>query len=966
METSRRPLFVVAIAAAALFVLGACERTPRIGTDGDGPGVTVLEPSTQWQGQVPADEFAARVEQLTGAIEQLREDTGSGWVGRQDDVTGYLAQLSGGAYRGGDNEADGAAADVAAAFLSEYAQSLFGVAGDALELPDDVEPDAAGFAVLRTQQVVDEVPVVDGVLNVTVSDAEGEPRVSALLGHVFPGLDVDTEPRLSAAQARRAAARAARGDVLTEPELTVLPVGAGQLCWMMTVSGSSLGGETSVDIYFIDATSGEIAATRPTSPESATLSSTATRLASAATARAGQPAEQTQGEPVSVTGTDPYGQQVTAVGTLRPDGTVVLIDTTTPFYDPATGAGAVETYDATGLRDGDEARLPGRPVRADGGTVESADAIAAHAYSRYVTDYYLTTFGRRSWDAEGGSLQTSVHFGESTDCNAYFGLQMVYTLPCVVEGAPQSLSMVDPDVAAHELTHGVTSTSSNLLYTGQTGALNEGFSDYFGNVIGDALLGRDSNGLAESMCSGFTAETQNCHPNAEGGFTFRYMLNGATMEDYVPLLDTPLPLSFGLGLSQDNGGVHVNSAVWNNATWTIRGRLAQIDGTSMLESPRARAFDQMMYAALTRHLTPTSGFLDARAAVEAAATELAVDPVVLETTREVFDLNGICVGCAAADTGPAVPVVLDAATQKYAVVSPERYGWLSYEGVEYAGDIVTRGAGETASTRVPGADQALSLAMAGETFVSLRERDGQVLWHGDAGSAPRSLGPALADLDSQVIGVAGSPEGAAWADISRGTLAFVDPGGTVTTTQLPEAARGETFYAIATGGGAVALGSMSGVVIRWDVGAQPVVLDRGGEHPVLGIGVHGARVITTTADLERLEGRSGTIGPVFLYDGSERRQLSSDSAPFGAAVNQEYAVWAQEIGSLGGAIAETDDETYADTALYLYSFASGTTYLLFDQSGQQGFPALAGNRLVWLDSAAHGNDVFTGVIPSGL
>ena len=39
------------------------------------------------------------------------------------------------------------------------------------------------------------------------------------------------------------------------------------------------------------------------------------------------------------------------------------------------------------------------------------------------------------------------------------------------------------DVCGHEITHGLTSFTANLAYQKESGALNEGFSDIFGNSI---------------------------------------------------------------------------------------------------------------------------------------------------------------------------------------------------------------------------------------------------------------------------------------------------------------------------------------------------------------------------------------------------------------------------------------------------------------------------------------------------
>ena len=83
--------------------------------------------------------------------------------------------------------------------------------------------------------------------------------------------------------------------------------------------------------------------------------------------------------------------------------------------------------------------------------------------------------------------------------------------------------------------------------------------------------------------------------------------------------------------------MHYNSAIWNNALWSIRTRLAQIDGQAGNTSELAHAFDRAVYGALATRLTPTSGFVDARAAVEQVIIDSQLDPVVLRTAREVFD-----------------------------------------------------------------------------------------------------------------------------------------------------------------------------------------------------------------------------------------------------------------------------------------------------------------------------------------
>ena len=48
------------------------------------------------------------------------------------------------------------------------------------------------------------------------------------------------------------------------------------------------------------------------------------------------------------------------------------------------------------------------------------------------------------------------------------------------------------------------------------------------------------------------------------------MLNGNDFDDYLRVLDPGFRLQFLGYSSQDHGGVHYNSAIWNNALWSIR------------------------------------------------------------------------------------------------------------------------------------------------------------------------------------------------------------------------------------------------------------------------------------------------------------------------------------------------------------------------------------------------------------
>ncbi|WNG62985.1 peptidase M4 [Archangium gephyra] len=92
---------------------------------------------------------------------------------------------------------------------------------------------------------------------------------------------------------------------------------------------------------------------------------------------------------------------------------------------------------------------------------------------------YKTLFGRDSYDNAGAALISTVHYG-SNYVNAYWdGTQMVY-------GDGNNSDSIelgkDLDVTVHELTHAVTDTESDLIYSGESGGLNESMSDIFAGV----------------------------------------------------------------------------------------------------------------------------------------------------------------------------------------------------------------------------------------------------------------------------------------------------------------------------------------------------------------------------------------------------------------------------------------------------------------------------------------------------
>jgi Zn-dependent metalloprotease len=936
----------VPLAVLAALVLTGCDtgRTP-VAPGGD---VTTLIVSEAWMQSASEDvDVQGRLATLQHAITRLREETGTGWIGRQDDVTGYLGELSGGSWPGEPGD-----------FMDSYGPELFGLASTGLTL---AEPDATtvpGMVTTRATQELSGVPVLDGIMVFTAraGDTGSDQRLTGVHGRVFPGLEASTEPQLGARQAARLAAAASGGRAEGRPRLVVVPTRSGILTWEVTVvSDEPVGGESGFEsgTYYIDATTGEVVTVRRTN------ATVAPPMPFAGSSASRKSAAEPDPNNVEITGADPAGKELTSHG-LRVDTGVELTDTTTPAWDQGARTGGISTYDASAVKN--ESQLPGQLIVSPDPRIRDADAIAAHAYGRAVIDYYAE-MGRDSWDGKGGSVVASVNYGPDDFCNAFFSSslnppQMVYGNPCIMNGERWSTNSVYPDVTGHEMTHGVTATSAGLLYAGQSGALNESFSDYFGNIIGNRVSGTDSVAYGEARCVGITEENPLCQLNPDGSRSLRYLLNGNDFDDYLRVLNPGARLSIILGLAdQDEGGVHSNSAIWNNALWSIRTQLAKIDNQAGNDSPLAHSFDKAVYGALTTRLGPTAGFVDARAAIEQVVIDSSLDPVVLRVAREVFDANKICAGCPTVTDLAGDPVITSPQAQLDPTVSGDTIAWLDMGAGEFVGSAASQAV--TGTTPTLGEANTYDVALAGEAVIAINGDLDVVRFDPAGGSA--KLGTSTDDIGIIGRGLVGSDAGAAWAS-SADSLSFVDPSGTVTTAQVPGLA-GDTVISVGTGGGTVAAGTDGGKVFMWHpggevrqvatvTGAAATVAPYGDDVLAMGCSDTTRRYVAQcTAKLFGSDGGAFTV--------------STNATPFGAAMSGDYVVWPEATGSLQAGVAG-GASNYPETDLYVLSLETKKVYDLVPGGGQQGFPSISGHRLVWQDAAFGGDDIVTTVLPDGL
>jgi len=179
--------------------------------------------------------------------------------------------------------------------------------------------------------------------------------------------------------------------------------------------------------------------------------------------------------------------------------------------------------------------------------------VSAHWGAEATYDYYFIKHGRNSVDNAGFTLLSYVHtnlvgLGYPNNVNAFWdGSRMTYGDGDGVNYFP----LVCLDVVGHELTHGVTEFSSNLIYSYESGALNESFSDIFGNAV---EFFKENPGVE----SGFGELWRVGEDLTANHLGIRHMANPNQFSDP----DTYQGTFWATGTA-DNGGVHTNSGVQN-------------------------------------------------------------------------------------------------------------------------------------------------------------------------------------------------------------------------------------------------------------------------------------------------------------------------------------------------------------------------------------------------------------------
>ncbi len=181
-------------------------------------------------------------------------------------------------------------------------------------------------------------------------------------------------------------------------------------------------------------------------------------------------------------------------------------------------------------------------------------ARAAHKYAIGTYNLYKNSFSRNSIDNAGGEILSTVHYSTGYDNAFWNGYMMIY-------GDQYGYPRAD-DVVAHELTHGVTQYESNLFYYYQSGAINESFSDLWGEYYDQS----NGQGTDTNAAKWIIGEDVSGYP-IPAGFSLpamRSMSNPPALKDPDRMTSTYYYKAAG-----DNGGVHHNSGINNKAVYLM-------------------------------------------------------------------------------------------------------------------------------------------------------------------------------------------------------------------------------------------------------------------------------------------------------------------------------------------------------------------------------------------------------------
>lgn len=254
-----------------------------------------------------------------------------------------------------------------------------------------------------------------------------------------------------------------------------------------------------------------------------------------------------------------------------------------------------------------------------------ADIDLAYAYMGDTYDFFFNEHGRDSLDDAGMELLSTVRYcPDNSHCpyqNAFWdGQQIVFG-----EGHTAA-----DDIVAHELTHGVTQFSSNLFYYQQAGAINESFSDLWGEFV--------------DLSNNNEGNQGNQGNQADDESDVRWLIgedlpHGGAVRDMREPTRFLQPDRMGSDLywceEIDNGGVHINSGV-NNKAVSLMTDGGTFNGYTIEGMGLSKTAD-LYYEVQNNLLLSAADYADLYDLLQQAALNLGYSPTEQQLIKDALD-----------------------------------------------------------------------------------------------------------------------------------------------------------------------------------------------------------------------------------------------------------------------------------------------------------------------------------------
>ncbi|MGW2489217.1 M4 family metallopeptidase [Streptomyces sp. NPDC001606] len=251
------------------------------------------------------------------------------------------------------------------------------------------------------------------------------------------------------------------------------------------------------------------------------------------------------------------------------------------------------------------------------GTGSNADRSSAAVDAQYGTnmtwDFYKNTFGRNGIAGDGKGSYNRVHYGSGYN-NAFWDDSCF----CMTYGDGDGSTfgpLVALDVAGHEMTHGVTSKTAALTYSGESGGLNEATSDILGTMVewyannssdpGDYLIGE------KIVKSGFGKPALRFmdQPSKDGNSADYWSSSVGNLDVHY---SSGVANHFAYLLAEGSGAKTINGVSYNSPTY---------NGSTVTGIGRDKVA-RIWYRALTTYMTSSTNYAGARTATLNAAKDL--------------------------------------------------------------------------------------------------------------------------------------------------------------------------------------------------------------------------------------------------------------------------------------------------------------------------------------------------------